>query len=98
MAQAVNADRRLNLCALAGGQHFVLLIAARPLPSVRPRQHQLGTCAAGSDLAEEVDALVGQHDMPRFARLGLPDRQRADVWIEVSDLEPSQFLIARAGL
>lgn len=47
---------------------------------------------------EKGGALLRQYDMARRAGLGLPDRQRAGIRIEVADLQPGKLAVAAAGL
>ena len=82
MPQAVKTDPRLDLGSSHGLAIRPDLIGLAPLA-----EHRLGAAAAGGQPLEERAALVSQRDMPRLAGLGLADRDRADVGVEVRDGE-----------
>jgi hypothetical protein len=74
------------------------LVRFSPGAAVRFTEHRVAGIAACAQLLEKSHTLVGQHNMPRFARLGPAYGERAAIWVEVMHLEPRQFAKSGAGL
>ena len=53
--------------------------------------------AARTMTPEKSSTLIRQHHIARLAGLGLPDRQRGGIRIEIADLEPDQLAVPASG-
>ena len=59
-----------------------------------PAKDRLVAGAARGQLGKEAASLVGQDDVARLTGLGLSDRDRAGIRIEILRLKPRQFALA----
>ena len=83
VSQAVKADTGRDLCPYDGFSHRTKLVRNAPLPA----EHRFVAGAPGSEPFEKFSAFIREDDMARFAALGLTDRQRAGVMVEVVDFK-----------
>src|SRR5262245_7635464 len=93
----MEADRGLDLGAHTRLSHRPRLFRLLPRAATAVAEHQFMSAAPRTMTPEESGPLVCQHYMARLAALALPDRQRAGVRIEVTNLEPDQLAVAAAG-
>src|SRR5262249_38451902 len=94
----MEANRRRDLCPLAGGGHQRTLMPSPPRLTICLHEHRGMSGPAGADLGEELRALFSQYGMTGSARLARPDRERPGIGVEVVHLQRHYLAEPCAGL